>query len=107
MKFIIWLKIDWLLIYVSLLYNGIRYVEDPNARSNSEDSSLNKEIKGFLRDSSLHYNSGLRLLDIKSEEKVKPISGRNLDGKQVQEQNKGDVIGIEKNIGMLRKYDYD
>ena len=97
---------NWLLIYVSLLYNGIRYLEDQKTKSKSEDSSLDKEIKGFLHDSLLHYNSGLRFLDIKSEGKVKPISGRNLDGQQVQEQNNGDVIGIEKNIGMFRKYDY-
>ena len=100
------MKINWLLIYVSLLYNGIRYLEDQKTRSKSEDSSLDKGIKGFLQDSSLHYNSGLRLLDIKSEENVKPIIGRNLDGEHVQEQNKGDVMEIEKNIGMFRKYDY-
>ena len=100
------MKITWLLIYVSLIYNGIRYLEDQKNRSKSEDNSLDKEIKGFFHNSSLHYNSGVRLLDIKSDEKVKPISGRNLDGEQVQEQNKEDVIGIDKNIGMFRNYDY-
>ena len=93
-------------MYVSLLNNGIRYLEDPKTRSKFEDSSLDKEIKGFLHDNLLHYDSGLRSLDIKQEEKEKSISGRNLDGEQVQGQNKGDVIEIEKNIGMFRKYDY-
>ena len=100
------MKINWLLIYVSLLYNGIRYLEDQKTRSKSEDNSLDKEIKGFLHDSSLYYNSGLRLLDIKSKEKVKPINGRSPDWEQVQEQIKGDVIGIEKSIGIFIKYDY-
>ena len=93
-------------MYVSLLNNGIRYIEDPRTRSKPKDSSLDKEVKGFLHDSSLHYDSGLRSLDIKREEKEKSISGRNLDGEQVQEQNKGGVIEIDKNIGMFRKYDY-
>lgn len=61
---------------------------------------------GVLHDNSLHYDSGLRSLDIKLEEKEKSISGRNLDGEQVQDQNKGDVIEVKKNIGMFRKYDY-
>ena len=100
------IKINWLLICVSLLYNGIRYIDDPKTRSKPEDSSLDKEVMGVLHDNSLHYDSGLRSLDIKLEEKEKSISGRNLDGEQVQEQNKGDVIEIEKNIGMFRKYDY-
>ena len=100
------MKINWLLICVSLLYNGIRYLEDPRTRSRPEDSSLDKEVMGFLRDSSLHYDSGLRSLDIKLEEKEKSISGRNLDGEQVQEQNKGNVREFENNIGMFRKYDY-
>ena len=93
-------------MYVSLLNNGIRYIEDPRTRSKPKDSSLDKEVKGFLHDSSLSYNSGLRLLDIKSKEKVKPINGRSPDWEQVQEQIKGDVIGIEKSIGIFIKYDY-
>ena len=101
------MKIDCLLIYVFLLYTGIRYLEHQKTRFKSETRSLDKEIKGFLHISSSHYNSGLRLLDIKSKEKVKPINGRSPDWEQLQEQIKGDVIGIEKNIGMLRKYDYD
>ena len=100
------IKINWLLISVSLLYNGIRYIDDPKTRSKPEDSSLDKEVMGVLHDNSLHYDSGLRSLDIKLEEKEKSISGRNLDGEQVQDQNKGDVIEVKKNIGMFRKYDY-
>ena len=65
------MKIDWLLIYVSLLYNGIRYIDDPKTRSKPEDSSLDKEVMGVLHDNSLHYDSGLRSLDIKLEEKEK------------------------------------
>ena len=99
-------KINWLFISVSLLYNGIRYIDDPKTRSKPEDSSLDKEVMGVLHDNSLHYDSGLRSLDIKLEEKEKSISGRNLDGEQVQDQNKGDVIEVKKNIGMFRKYDY-